>query len=169
MECAEDATKNSRARVPATAKPLCKANNSAPQRKNVSPSQDLWAWVYVHMYFSSHPRLVPKRSVRSHGSVIGGLDLWPAGQRAAASSGVIQTKARFAAIHVSAVCGSKGCMSANPQTSEFPQRRAELPGTGRHSNLHSTRRPTGAPILVHPRPYVLANCVVNDSRARDSI
>jgi hypothetical protein len=81
MECAEDATKNSRARVPATAKPFCKANNSAPQRKNVRPSQDLWAWVYLHMYFSSHPRLVPKRSVRSHGSVIGGLDLWPAGQQ----------------------------------------------------------------------------------------
>ena len=33
MECAEDATKNSRARVRATAKPLCKANNSAPQRE----------------------------------------------------------------------------------------------------------------------------------------
>jgi hypothetical protein len=33
MECAEDATKNSRARVPATAKPLCKANNSAQRRK----------------------------------------------------------------------------------------------------------------------------------------
>jgi hypothetical protein len=78
--------------------------------KMVRPSQDLWAWVY----FSSHPRLFPERSVPSRGSVFGGRDLWPAGQRAAASSGVIQTKARFAETHVSAVRGSKGRMPANP-------------------------------------------------------
>ena len=110
MECAEDATKNSRARVPATAKPLCKAINSALQREKVRSSQDLWAWVY----FSSHPRLFPERSVPSRGSVFGGRDLWPAGQRAAASPGVIQMKARFAATHVSAVRGWKGRMPANP-------------------------------------------------------
>jgi hypothetical protein len=110
MECAEDAMKNIRARVPATANPLCKANNSAPQRKKVRPSQDLWAWVY----FSCHRRLFPERSVPSRGSVFGGRDLWRAGQRAAASSGVIQTKARFAATRASAVRGSKGRMPAYP-------------------------------------------------------